>query len=256
MRVMATNFEEQRKFAKWVLNVGDDNLLAIAKEEDGDPNWIKIPSHMRLPAEDCSLRGLIRTIYPDHQCHFGNAMYLMQRNFLAPKNTNVDEVNNAILESLSEELHTYLNTNSLTSTKKGASVIAGVSTDSLYPMEFLNTLQFSNIANHKLELKVGVPLLLLRNLNQSIGLCSGTRLVVNILGQCVIETKIIIGNNVGKRVFIPRIIMSPFETDWPFVLHRRQFPIRVAFVMTINKSQGQTLNNVGVYLPSPVYSHG
>jgi len=50
--------------------------------------------------------------------------------------------------------------------------------------------------------------------------------------------------------------MSPSKTDWPFVLCRRQFPIRVAFAMTINKSQGQTLNNVGVYLPSSIYSHG
>ncbi len=128
--------------------------------------------------------------------------------------------------------------------------------DSLYPMEFLNTLQFSGIANHKLELKVGVPILLLRNLHQSIGLCNGTRLILNRLGQCVIEVEIITGNNVDKRVFIPRIIMSPCEIDWPFVLHHCQFPIRVAFAMTINKSQGQTLNNVTVYLPSPVYSHG
>jgi ATP-dependent DNA helicase PIF1 len=123
-------------------------------------------------------------------------------------------------------------------------------------MEFLNTLQFNRIANHKLEFKVGVPILLLRNLNQSIGLCNGTRLIVNRLGQRVIEAEIITGNNVGKLVFIPRIIMSPSKTDWPFVLRRRQFPVRVAFVMTINKSQGQTLNNVGVYLPCPVYSHG
>jgi ATP-dependent DNA helicase PIF1 len=81
-------------------------------------------------------------------------------------------------------------------------------------------------------------------------------LIVKRLGQCVIEAEIIIGNNVNKRVFIPRIIMSPFGTDWPFVLCRRQFPIRVAFVMTINKSQGQTLNNIGVYLPFPVFYHG
>ncbi len=59
MRVMVANFEEQQEFAKWVLNVGDDSLPAIAEEEGVDLDWIKIPSHMRLPAEDCSLRGLI-----------------------------------------------------------------------------------------------------------------------------------------------------------------------------------------------------
>jgi hypothetical protein len=59
MRVMATNSKEQREFAKWVLNVGDGNLLAIREEEGVDLDWIKIPSHMRLLAEDCSLRGLI-----------------------------------------------------------------------------------------------------------------------------------------------------------------------------------------------------
>ncbi len=76
------------------------------------------------------------------------------------------------------------------------------------------------------------------------------------LGQCVIEAEIITWNNVDKSVFIPRIIMSPFGIDWPFVLRRRQFPIRVAFAMTINKSQVQTLNNVGVYLSSPIFYHG
>jgi ATP-dependent DNA helicase PIF1 len=239
-----------------VLDVGNGNLPTIAKEEGVDPNWIKIPSHMRLLAKDCILRGLIQTIYPDHLCHSGDAMYLMQRNILAPKNTNVDEVNNAILESLSEESHTYLSANSFTPTEEGASVVARVSVDSLYPVEFLNTLQFSSIANHELELKVGVPILLLRNLNQSIGLCNGTKLIVKRLGQRVIEAKIITRNNVGKRVFIPRIIMSPSGIDWPFVLCRRQFPVQVAFAITINKSQGQTFNNVGVYLPSPIYSHG
>ncbi len=256
MRVMVVNSEEQREFAKWVLNVGDNSLLAIAEEEGVDPDWIKIPSHMRLPTEDYSLRGLIRIIYPNHRCHSRDAMYLMQRSILAPKNINVDEVNNAILESLSEESHTYLSANSLTPTKEGASVVAGVSMDSLYLVEFLNILQFSGIANHQLELKVGVPILLLCNLNQSIGLCNGTRLIVKRLGQRVIEAEIITGNNVGKRVFIPRIIMCPSGIDWPFVLCRRQFPVRVAFAITINKSQGRTLDNVGVYLSSLVYSHG
>jgi len=213
MRVMAANSEEKQEFAKWVLNVRDGSLPAIVEEEGFDPDWIKIPSHMKLPAKDCSLRGLIRTIYPDHQCHFGDAMYLMQRNILAPKNTDVDEVNNVILESLFKKLHTYLSANSLTPTKEGASVVARISMDSLYPVEFLNTLQFSGIANHKLELKVGVSILLLCNLNQSIGLCNGTRLIVKRLGQHVIEAEIITRNNVDKRVFISHIIMSPFKTN-------------------------------------------
>jgi len=92
---------------------------------------------MKLLVKDCSLRGLIRTIYPDHQCHSRDAMYLMQRSILAPKNIDIDEVNNAILESLSKELHMYLNVNSLTPTEEGANATAGVSMDSLYPVEFL-----------------------------------------------------------------------------------------------------------------------
>jgi ATP-dependent DNA helicase PIF1 len=157
---------------------------------------------------------------------------------LTPKNIDVDEVNNAILELLSEELHMYLSAHSLALTEKSVSVAVGVSMDSLYPMEFLNTLQFSGIANHKLELKVGVPILMLRNLNQSIGLCNGMRLIVKRLGQCVIEVEIITKNNVDKCVFIPCIVMSLSRTDWPFVLRRCQFLVRVAFTMIINKCQG------------------
>jgi hypothetical protein len=126
---MVANSKEQREFAKWVLNVGDDSLPTIV-EEGVDPDWIKIPSHMRLLAEDRSLRGLIQTIYPDHKRHFGDAMYFMQPSILAPKNTDVDEVNNAILKLLFEELQIYLSANSLTPTKKGASVVAGLSMDS------------------------------------------------------------------------------------------------------------------------------
>jgi hypothetical protein len=116
MQVMAVNLEEQREFAKWVLNVGDDSFPTIAEEEGVDPYWIKITSHMMLQVEDCNLRGLIQTIYLDHQRHFGDAMYFMQRSILAPKNIDVDEVNNVILESLSKELHTDLSANSLAPT--------------------------------------------------------------------------------------------------------------------------------------------
>ena len=50
--------------------------------------------------------------------------------------------------------------------------------------------------------------------------------------------------------------MSPNESKWPFVLKRRQYPISVCFAMTINKSQGQSLKHVGLYLPKQVFTHG
>ena len=39
-------------------------------------------------------------------------------------------------------------------------------------------------------------------------------------------------------------------------MKRRQFPIGLGFAMTINEAQGQSINNLGVYLPQPVFSHG
>ena len=54
------------------------------------------------------------------------------------------------------------------------------------------------------------------------------------------------------------ISMTPTDTDFPFVLRRRQFPIRPALCITINKGQGQSMENVGMFLPSleAIFSHG
>ncbi|KAB2601569.1 hypothetical protein D8674_002574 [Pyrus ussuriensis x Pyrus communis] len=81
-------------------------------------------------------------------------------------------------------------------------------------------------------------------------------LVITQLFNKIIEAKILTGNNVGYKVFIPRITLAATENKWPFVFKRRQFPIRPCFAMTINKSQGQSLRQVGLYLPEPVFTHG
>ena len=126
----------------------------------------------------------------------------------------------------------------------------------MYPVEFLNSLNINGFPRHCLELKEGMPIMLLRNINPALGMCNGTRLIITHLGEQVIEAKIITGSNVGSKVLIPRIVLTSNDSKWPFLLRRRQFPIKVCYAMTINKSQGQSLNYVGLYLPRPVFSHG
>ena len=127
----------------------------------------------------------------------------------------------------------------------------------IYPTEYLNTIDVSNLPHHNLDLKIGSPVILLRNLDRSAGMCNGTRMRVVRLGGRVIECEILTRKHVGRIVFIPRIPLAPSSSaDLPFDFLRTQFPLRLAFAITINKAQGQTLGRVGLVLDQPVFSHG
>ncbi|KAG5530742.1 hypothetical protein RHGRI_025642 [Rhododendron griersonianum] len=126
-----------------------------------------------------------------------------------------------------------------------------------YPEEFLNTLTPNGLPPHELVLKVNSPIMLLRNLNPSVGQCNGTRMVCKGFERNVIHAEITLGQHAGKQVLLNRIPLFPAENDfYPFQFKRTQFPICLCFAMTINKAQGQMIPNVGVYLPQPVFSHG
>ena len=87
---------------------------------------------------------------------------------------------------------------------------------------------------------------------------NGTRLILRQLLQKVIIAEIVTGTHKGETMVLHRIKLeaAPRDTGLPCSLHRLQFPIRPAMALTIHKSQGQTLTRVGVYLPSPVFTHG
>ena len=71
----------------------------------------------------------------------------------------------------------------------------------------------------------------------------------------VLHVNIVTGPCAGQHAFIPRITLTSSD-ELPFELHRCQFPVRLAFAMTINKAQGQSLGMVGLDLHDPVFAHG
>ena len=125
------------------------------------------------------------------------------------------------------------------------------------PGENLNTPPVSGFPPHNMTLKMGSPVILLRNLDPQRGLSNETRLIVTNLKSRVSGCLILSGTHRGENVVVPRIrlITNP-TTQLPFFLKRSQFPIRPAFAMSINKAQGQSVRHIGLELTHSVFSHG
>ncbi|CAN0925707.1 ATP-dependent DNA helicase PIF1 [Linum grandiflorum] len=146
---------------------------------------------------------------------------------------------------------TYLSSDTLTSPGTDQTAL-----EIEYPTEFLNGLSYNGMPEHQLRFKQYSIVMLLRNLNPAAGLCNGTRILITHLGTNVIRGLIVGGTFEGTIAIIPRIVLDKTDPKWPFTLKRRQYPLRLCYGMTINKSQGQTLDQIGIFLPTPVFSHG
>ena len=127
----------------------------------------------------------------------------------------------------------------------------------VYSIEFLQQLNSSGLPLALLCLKISCPVILLRNLDPGEGLCNGTRMVVLNVRRKVLQCRIISKDRRFRRkiVLIPRIRLSPNADKLSVPLKRLQFPARLAFAMTINKSQGQSVEHVGINLQTSVFSH-
>ena len=127
----------------------------------------------------------------------------------------------------------------------------------LYPIEFLNSLNPGSLPPHCLKLKVGLPpKIMLRNLSPKDGVCNGIRMICRSFKSHIIEVEIATGPNKGATFLIPRINVISIEIQATIPFKRRHFKIRPASAMTINKAQGQTLDSVGLFHTTPVFSHG
>ena len=121
--------------------------------------------------------------------------------------------------------------------------------------EYLRGLHIPSLPPGILRLRIGAPLLLMRNLDPQHGLCNGTRLTLLRTCRNCLEVRINRGGFDGQCRLLYRCALST-STDISFTLTRTQFPAKLAFAMTINKSQGQSLHHVGIDLQHEVFTHG
>lgn len=236
MRVQIQRDASAARFAKQLLDLGDGKMPI-----DGTTLCITFPPDFCKMTQ--SIEELINCVFPNIENNIRNQQWLCERALLAVKNIDVNSINNVIQNRINGNPITY---KSIDTIMKEDDVVN-------YPVEFLNSLELPGIPPHLLKLKIGVPIILLRNLDPP-RLCNGTRLAVKKLLNNLIEATIITGKYKGEDVLLPRIPMIP--TDLPFDFKRLQFPVRLAFTMTINKAQGQSLQVCGLNLTNPCFSHG
>jgi hypothetical protein len=226
---------ESEAFAAWLLEVGAGQGL-------GPQNTIHLPLNMRMPEN--TVESLIDNLYLGIAEGAKPDQYFLDRTILSPTNNYVDDLNQAILDRFPGEECIV----------RSIDKVVGI--ENIYPIEFLNAQKASGLPLANLALKIGCPLMLLRNIDVSNGLCNGTRMILTDIKPRVLQCRILGGKHAGQAIFIPRITIEPSDDSLGIPMSRHQFPVRVAFAMTINKSQGQSVINVGLDLRDPIFSHG
>ena len=186
MRVHLSGDQAAGRWAAVLLQIGRGNLPTDAAGR------IDIP----LPPGQFvnSLDELIWKIYPNLELEYTDKKWLYQRAILASTNDIASNINDKILSMIPGQVREYKSTDET------------VEEDQMvqFPSEFLNSLTPSGLPPHNLRLKEHAVIMLLRNLNPSIGLTNGTRLQVKRLLDNVIIATIIGGKSAGQEVMIPR----------------------------------------------------
>ena len=233
---------DSESFAQWLLDVGHGR--------HSPSSTLFIPPSMQCLTEE----NLIASVYGSFSgCRTPpSPEFFAQRAILAPRNDEVRNLNASILNLLPGETCSFDSADSCSLEPASSQDFNNV------PVEFLHTLNASGLPIAHLQLKIGCPIILLRNIDTNRGLCNGTRATVLETTNRVLSVRLLSGDHAGETALIPRITLTPSLTgiDCAIKLARRQFPVQLAFALTINKAQGQTLNHVGIDLRNPVFSHG
>ena len=239
-----TNIEAEANFAKWQLEVGHG-------EHTDEADNISLPDQFKCRENTAS--SLIDAIYPNIDTpHHHSDKYFSERIILSSMNKDVKVLNSTVLDRFPGPSRVFHSADFIPLSEQ-----IGEGDPMLnYPVEHLNDINTSTLPLAKLEVKLGCPVMILRNLDQSRGVCNGSRGILTRYSNRVLEVQLITGQHAREKVFIPRIPNQPSDDENSFKFTRKQFPVRLCFAMTINKSQGQSVEHVGLDLSSSVFTHG
>ena len=238
MRAFLSGNEEAAEFSNLLLSVGyRDIQLAV------DPEIINIPEGLGRLVH--TLEELKSSVYPDIAINGTNSDWLAERAILSPLNKTVSNINNWLVNEFPGIEKMYKSIDSPGNDEEAV----------IYPVEFLNSIEMSGFPPHELRLKVGMPIMTLRNIAPP-KITNGTRCTIIRMHANIIEAKISCGPYKGEMILLPRIPLEPSKNILPFTFKRLQFPIKPCFAMTIHKSQGQTFKTVGIDLSQLCFSHG
>lgn len=212
---------------------------------------ITLPEYINTAS---SIDELIQRVYPDHflSASITQPRLLSKTAILTTRNDIMHDINMKILDTMPGQSVDLYSADVVEESESESDEVFRVSP------EYLQTINPAYLPPATLTLKVGCIVMLLRNINAGAGLCNGTRLLVREIGQYVLKVVVVKDrdDDVEKIELIPRILLLSNEGDYPFLLKRMQFPVKLCFAMTINKSQGQSLNTVGIDLRNAVFTHG
>ena len=214
--------QNDKWFAEYLLRIGNGT------EETNDDSEILLPASICVPnkTDDNGLDRLIDSVYETDNASLKDPKYITSRAILSTRNDCVDKINLKMIDRFQGEEMVYHSFDSVEDDPHN-----------YYPPEYLNTLTPNGLPPHMLKLKINCPIILLRNIDPANGLCNGMRLVMRGFQKNAIDAEIVVGQHSGMRVFLPRIPLCPSDDDmFPFSFKRKQFPIRLSFAMTINKS--------------------
>ncbi|XP_058768177.1 uncharacterized protein LOC131641899 [Vicia villosa] len=190
--------KEIADFSKWLLQIGEGKL---SEPNDGFAD-IQLPKELLITDYTDPIVAIVNSTYPDFIENYQSNDYLKSKAILASTLEVVDQINNHVLDLMPGETKDYYSSNTV-----DRSEIHDTNVVDILTPEFLSSLTTSGLPNHLIRLKVGTPVMLMRNIDQSEGLCNGTRVMITRMANHVIEAKIMaaICSLTGDNAFIHQI---------------------------------------------------